>query len=356
MLAAAMRQYGGIGLLVSHDRELLDSLCGQCLFLDPPRAVLRPGTWSQGRDQATLEVESLRRAAHAARAEVKKVERRLAEAREEARRSKQRLSKRRIDRRDIDARGKIDHARVTGKDAVAGRLVHRMESNRDRAAGRAAALAPRPAYELGLWFASEPSRRDTALAVPTGQIPLGGEATLTFPDLVVRPRERVALVGPNGCGKSTLVRHLVAGLRDGGLPRERLLYLAQEIDLNESVEVMARLRSLSDAELGRALTVVNLLGTDPKRLLSTGQPSPGEVRKALIAMGIAGVPHLILLDEPTNHLDLPSIECLEEALDACACALLLVSHDERFLGRLTSIRWEIAVDGASRELRVRLPS
>ena len=47
------------------------------------------------------------------------------------------------------------------------------------------------------------------------------------------------------------------------------------------------------------------------------------------------------MDEPTNHLDLPSIQCMEDALAEVRCALLLVSHDLRFLGRLTSTRWEI---------------
>ena len=56
-------------------------------------------------------------------------------------------------------------------------------------------------------------------------------------------------------------------------------------------------------------------------------------------------PHLIVMDEPTNHLDLPSIECLENALAEAPCALLLVSHDERFLARLTTVRWMLDRDG-----------
>jgi len=62
----------------------------------------------------------------------------------------------------------------------------------------------------------------------------------------------------------------------------------------------------------------------------------------MLGLGIARQPHLILMDEPTNHLDLPSIECLEQALEDCPCGMLLVSHDERFLRCLTSTRWHIA--------------
>ena len=93
--------------------------------------------------------------------------------------------------------------------------------------------------------------------------------------------------------------------------------------------------------LGRMMTVVSRLGSRPHRLLESAEASPGEIRKILLAIGIARMPHLIVMDEPTNHLDLPSIECLEEALAECPCGLWLVSHDERFLERLTRTRWRI---------------
>ena len=81
--------------------------------------------------------------------------------------------------------------------------------------------------------------------------------------------------------------------------------------------------------------------------METSEPSAGEVRKIALALGISRSPHLIIMDEPTNHLDLPSIECLENALEACSCGLLLVSHDLRFLRRLTRTRWEITADEAA---------
>jgi ATPase subunit of ABC transporter with duplicated ATPase domains len=91
------------------------------------------------------------------------------------------------------------------------------------------------------------------------------------------------------------------------------------------------------------MTIVSRLGSRPHRLLETAEPSPGEIRKLLLALGITRVPHLIIMDEPTNHLDLPSIQCLAEALQECPCGLLLVSHDHYFLNRLTTIRWHIAL-------------
>jgi ATPase subunit of ABC transporter with duplicated ATPase domains len=89
------------------------------------------------------------------------------------------------------------------------------------------------------------------------------------------------------------------------------------------------------------MTVVSRLGSRPERLLESETPSPGEVRKLLLAQGITRAPHVIVMDEPTNHLDLPSIECLEKALSGCPCALLLVSHDVQFVEALTQRRWSI---------------
>jgi macrolide transport system ATP-binding/permease protein len=96
------------------------------------------------------------------------------------------------------------------------------------------------------------------------------------------------------------------------------------------------------------------LGSRPERLLDSAEPSPGEIRKILLATGIARAPHLIVMDEPTNHLDLPSVECLEAALADCPCALLLVSHDLSFLHRLTERRWDLVPDepGLRIDLRV----
>ena len=128
------------------------------------------------------------------------------------------------------------------------------------------------------------------------------------------------------------------------LPINQVTYVPQEIDIHASRNVIERARDLPNEKLGQMMTVVSCLGSRPHRLLESVKPSPGEIRKVLLATGIANVPHLIVMDEPTNHLDLPSIECLEQALFDCPCGLLLVSHDRRFLETLTHQRWHISED------------
>ncbi len=339
MLVAALRDYHGIGLLVSHDRDLLDMLCHHCLFIDPPDAVLRPGNYSSGRREALREEQTARHRKEAARRQVARLkaeaQRRLAQAQNAERRS----SKRKLDPGDHDGRARIDLARMTGASGQASKLAGQMQSRLEKANRAEKGIKIRKRYDLGIWIAGERSRRDTLFRLCSGSIPLGSRRELVHPDLTMLPGDRVALTGANGSGKSTLVGRILSGI---DLPQQRLTYLPQEIDLRACCEILADARREPSEMLGKIMTVISRLDSRPARLLESVEPSPGEARKLLLSLGIAKQPHLIIMDEPTNHMDLPSIECLEEALEDCPCGLLLVSHDERFLRRLTSIRWHIA--------------
>jgi ATPase subunit of ABC transporter with duplicated ATPase domains len=277
-----------------------------------------------------------------AKHEFLRIKRETIKRRDAAAQAHRRRSKRGLALKDHDTRGKIDLARVTGKDAAAGKRLNQLGGRLVQAQQKMDGIQIKKTYNLGIWMPGAKSTRNTLFNLPAGCLSLGGNRRLHFRDLAMKPDDRIALTGLNGSGKSTLIGHIVQCLN---LEEKRVTYIPQEIDIHASQSIMARARELPHDKLGQMMTVVSCLGSRPRQLLESIEPSPGEIRKVLLATGIANVPHLIVMDEPTNHLDLPSIECLEQALIDCPCGLLLVSHDRRFLDTLTGKRWHITEDG-----------
>ncbi|MBB4954931.1 ATP-binding cassette subfamily F protein uup [Agrobacterium vitis] len=169
----------------------------------------------------------------------------------------------------------------------------------------------------------------------------GGAPLLNGASLQVEPGDRICLVGRNGSGKSTLMK-IAAGLveaQSGEVfrhPSATIRYLEQAPDFAGYATVQA----YAEAGLGP--------GDDPYRVTYllehlglTGQEDPkslsgGEARRAALARVLAPEPDILMLDEPTNHLDLPTIEWLEEELRKTRSALVLISHDRRFLEKCST--------------------
>src|SRR5215211_5650276 len=155
------------------------------------------------------------------------------------------------------------------------------------------------------------------------RLTFGGTPLLSGVELSVSSGERVCLIGRNGSGKSTLLK-IAAGLveSDGGSrfvqPGATIRYLPQEPDFGDHKTTLAYV----EAGLGPG-------DEDPAHV------SGGEARRAALARVLAPAPDILLLDEPTNHLDLPTIEWLEGELESRRAALVLISHDRRFLQNLS---------------------
>jgi ATP-binding cassette subfamily F protein uup len=188
-------------------------------------------------------------------------------------------------------------------------------------------MAPQPLLQLS----------DIALTFGSGQV-------FDALDLVIQPRDGVALVGRNGSGKSTLLK-LMAGLvePDRGQvmlsPGRSVGYMEQEPD-------MAGFATLGDfaahglepGELYKVERAGEGLKFDPDRAVATA--SGGERRRAALARLMAEAPDLMLLDEPTNHLDIEAIGWLERELLATRAGFVLISHDRAFLRALSkAILW-----------------
>lgn len=336
-IAHALEGFSGIGILISHDRELLDRLCAQCLFMSGGIAVMRPGGYTQASGQAMLERETGLHAREEARREKRRIEREARRRREEAARKEGKKSLRGIGKHDGDARRKKRLAIVTGTDGIAAKQSGRMAVRLERASERLDQMRVEKRYDADIWLDAAPSRRSVLVRLEAADLALGERMRLAVPPLYIARDDHIGLAGDNGSGKTTLVKHLVSRIPAG----VRVLYIPQEPSDGQQRVALERLLALTSSDRGRVLSIVAQLNSEPERILEGDEISPGELRKLMLALGILDAPELIIMDEPTNHLDLGSVEALERVLASYPGALLAVSHDAALLGTTTSVTWEI---------------
>jgi ATPase subunit of ABC transporter with duplicated ATPase domains len=351
LLAEALGAFSGIGFLVSHDRFLLDTLCTQCLFLDPPQAILRPGNYTAARAEAEREEKTLLAERKVRHQHLDRLTRTARSRHDEAARADRKKSKQGLAPNDHDARERIHRARVSGKDGQAGRLARQLKGRLAQAQADLSALKVHKRYAPNFWLEGSVSPRQVLFSMEETSLRLDASRQLLIPGIRMLRQDRIAITGANGTGKSTLVRSILDHLH---LPEAHLVYLPQEIDLNQTRRIMEEVHRLPPEQLGRVMTVVSALGSRPERLMQHLEASPGELRKVMLALGVLRRPHLIILDEPTNHLDLPAIESLEAALRDCPCGLLLVSHDLPFLSHLAHTRWHLHEEKNTRDITLRI--
>ena len=314
-----LRRYRGTVLLVSHDRDLLNRVAEEILHLEGGKLTLYSGNYDRFEET-----------------------RRMRLAQNEKLRAKQDAQKQRI----MKFVERFRYKATKSKQAQSRlKMLERMEPIPEhRKEGTVAFTfpAPKPALASPLYT--------------TEDVSVGYDGTAVIKNLSLRldADDRIALIGANGNGKSTLVKLLAGRLAPmtgtiGKSGKLRVGYFAQhqadELDL-AATPLIAMTRKRPRDTVPQVRSQLGRFGFGQERAeTGIGDLSGGEKARLLFALMSAEAPHMVLLDEPTNHLDVDSRQALVQAVNAFEGAVVIVSHDPHLIGLVADRFWLVA-DGA----------
>jgi ATPase subunit of ABC transporter with duplicated ATPase domains len=322
---------GGLAV-VSHDREFLARTITEVIELDPYNELTRQfdGGWEAFLDEREVARRHLREQFDDYADKRGELRDRMQAAREQSVRGALR-AKRKAPDNDRAARGARIEAATSGAAKV-----RSLETRLTRLDAEAVA-EPRKEWELRIELPSA-ARSGDMVATLVDAVVKRGDFTLGPVTLDIRWADRVAVLGPNGGGKTTLLKALLGQLPltsgtsvlGPGVVVGELDQVRREFAGDQTVvDVLAVSTTLVPEEARTLLAKFGLKAAHVER--PAGSLSPGERTRAGLALLMARQTNCLVLDEPTNHLDLPAIEQLEQAVASYAGTLLLVSHDRRLL-------------------------
>jgi macrolide transport system ATP-binding/permease protein len=340
-LESYLSRYAGAMLIVSHDRQFLNRTVNQIFEIDEHEHRLKR---YEGNYDAYLQAKAAERAQWEEDYERQQEE--IKELRKRVRETARQVGHGYRSPRDNDKNARYFFAQRV--DSAVSRNVRAAEEQLRRIEANPVPKPPE-LIRVSSHFNNEPLQSSQVISVSNVSKSWGERAILRHVNLEVGPQARIVLLGPNGTGKTTLLK-ITMGLEtpDTGevriAPGARIGYLPQEselLDLNRTV-----LETYRYGQVGyEGEFVGRLLGYGLFRLEDmhkrVGQLSIGQRRKLEIARLMADAPNVLLLDEPTNYISLDVLEAFEAAVIAFPGPVIAISHDRWFIQRFGGQVWEL---------------
>ena len=331
-LERRLKEFDGAVILISHDRALLDSLCDRIVQLEDGKLTSFPGNYTAYRRELENRREHQQFLYDKYRAEEKRIKGMIQHEYEHAAQmghlpKRMGNSEARLHKRETTvAQGKVHQSRKMFETRLA--QLEKVDRPRED---------PAIAMKLG---AATPVTSKTALEIRMINLRAGSKFLLENASMRLPAGTRTALLGDNGCGKTTLISRIAKDKHNPAIrisPGVKLGWFDQDhantLDREKTaLENAMRMSIFPENVVRTILARLNMRGEDVFKPLNV--LSGGELAKVALASLFAADINLLILDEPTNHLDIFTLEALQGVLREYAGTLMFVSHDRRFVSEV----------------------